>query len=89
MANNKSAEKRVRQNAVRHDRNRILRSSARTAIKKARQAIDSGDQAAAKEAVQNAERTLDRAAQKGALHANNASRRKSRIMLAYSKRFAG
>ena len=85
MANIKSAEKRARQNIKRYERNRVLRSSARTAIKKARSAIDAGDRAAAEEAVRKAVRALDRAASKGAIHANNASRRKSRIMLALNK----
>lgn len=88
MANIKSAEKRARQNAGRYERNRILRSGARTAIKKARVAIDSGDSAAAKEAVERAAHALDRAAAKGVIHQNNAARRKSRIMQAYNRQFA-
>ena len=88
MANTKSAEKRARQNVRHYERNRILRSSARTAIKKARAPIDAGDAAAAHEAVLKATYVLDRAASKGVIHSNNASRRKSRIMLAYNKAFA-
>ena len=88
MANIKSAEKRARQNAGRYERDRILRNSARTAIKKARAAIDSGDSAAAQEAVLKAAHTLDRAAAKGVIHQNNAARRKSRIMKAYNRQFA-
>jgi small subunit ribosomal protein S20 len=85
MANIKSAEKRARQTVKRYERNRVLRSSARTAIKNARAAINAGDRAAAEEAVHVAVRTLDKAASKGAIHANNAARRKSRIMLALNK----
>ena len=47
MANIKSAEKRARQSVRRHERNRIVLTSTRTSVKKARAAIDSGDQAAA------------------------------------------
>ena len=85
MANIRSAEKRARQNVKLFERNRVLRSSARTAIKKARAAIADGDRDAAVEAVQNAQYSLDRAASKGAIHRNNAARRKSRIVHALNK----
>ena len=85
MANIKSAEKRARQSVKRQDRNRILRSSARTAIKNARATIASGNLDAATEAVAVAGRALDKAASKGAIHPNNASRRRSRITLALNK----
>lgn len=88
MANIRSAEKRARQNIKRYERNRILRTAARTSIKNAREAIESGDSVAAQEAVLKAEIALDRAASKGVIHSNNASRRKGRIMLAYNKAFA-
>ncbi len=84
MPNNKSAEKRVRQSEKRYAQNRVYRSSARTAIKKARVLVEAGDPAAS-EAVTKAVQALDKAAQKGAIHANNASRRKSRLMLALNK----
>lgn len=79
MANTKSAEKRSRQTPVRTARNRVYRSSARTAVKKARLAILNGDPNAA-ELVRNAERALARAAQKGVIHRNNAARRTSRLV---------
>ena len=88
MANIRSAEKRARQNVKRYERNRLLRTTARTSIKRARAAIQSGDSAAAQEAVAKAEIALDRAASKGAIHKNNASRRKGRIQMAYNKAFA-
>lgn len=84
MANTKSAEKRARQNAARTSRNRVYRSSARTAIKKARLAIESGDPNAP-ELVRNAERVLARAANKGAIHQNNAARRTGRLMVMLNK----
>ncbi len=78
MANTKSAEKRNRQRLVREAANRVVRGGARTAIKKARVAIAAGDPDAG-ELVRLAERALDKAATKGVIHANNASRRKSRL----------
>jgi small subunit ribosomal protein S20 len=59
-------------------RNRVVRGSTRTAIKKARVGISAGDPNAL-ELVRAAERALDRAATKGVIHANNAARRKSRL----------
>ncbi|MBX3014501.1 MAG: 30S ribosomal protein S20 [Caldilineaceae bacterium] len=84
MANIKSAEKRNRQAPKRTARNRIVRGSTRTAIKKARTAIESND-ATSVEAVKSAIQTLDRAATKGVIHKNNAARRKSRLMQALNK----
>jgi small subunit ribosomal protein S20 len=84
MANIKSAEKRNRQRIQREARNRVVRGRARTAVKKARIAIDSGDPNA-QELVRAAEEALDRAASKGVLHENNASRRKSRLYQALTR----
>jgi small subunit ribosomal protein S20 len=84
MANIKSAEKRIRQAPRRASRNRTLRSGARTAIKRARTALE-GTGATSAEAVQAAIQTLDRAAAKGVIHPNNAARRKSRLMQALNK----
>jgi len=55
-------------------------SRARTAVKKARQLIDAGQIEEAQEAVRLAVVALDKAAQKGIIHKNNAARRKSRLM---------
>lgn len=79
MPNIKSAEKRVRQSEKRRVQNRVYRTAARTAVKKARTAIDSGNPDS-REAVLNAIQALDKAAAKGTIHANNAARRKSRLM---------
>jgi small subunit ribosomal protein S20 len=84
MANIKSAEKRNRQRIKLEAQNRIVRGSARTAVKKARQAIETGDANAA-ELVRLAEKALDKAATKGVLHGNNAGRRKGRLHLALNK----
>ena len=74
MANKKSALKRMRQNEKKRLHNRLFRGRARTEVKKARLAIDSGDVELARAV------TLDKAASKGKIHKNNASRRKSRLM---------
>lgn len=75
-----SSLKRVRQS---HRRNAILqprRSAARTHVKSALLAADSGDADATRKAVAEASAALDRAAKVGAIHPNNAARRKSRLM---------
>ena len=79
MANIKSQIKRNRQNEKRRVRNRIYRGRARTFVAKARVAIESNSEEA-KEAVLQAVSALDKAAEKGILHKNNAARRKSRLM---------
>ena len=84
MANSKSALKRIRTAEKKRLRNRPFRSAARTYVKKAELAIVAGDQAEAKEAVATAVSTLDRVAQKGVIHRNNAARRKSRLMAKYN-----
>lgn len=80
MANTKSALKRIKQNEKRRLRNRVYRGTARTSIRDARLAIASGEIDEAREATMKAVRALDKAAEKGVIHKNNASRRKSRIM---------
>lgn len=80
MANIRSAIKRVRQSARRRVRNRIVRSSMRTFVKKARTILEEGDTAQAAGAVREAISALDKAAQKGVIHRNSADRRKSRLM---------
>lgn len=82
MANIKSQIKRNRQNEKRRLRNRMFRGAARSAVRNARAAIASGDVAASREAVLAAVSRLDKAAEKGVIHKNNAARRKSRLMKA-------
>lgn len=80
LANIKSQIKRNRQNEKRRIRNRVFRGRARTFVQKARVAIDSGDPEQARTATLEAISELDRAAEKGVIHKNNAARRKSRLM---------
>jgi small subunit ribosomal protein S20 len=85
MANHPSAEKRNRQRIVRTERNRAAKSALRSAIKKARGAVGSGDAAKAKESVGSAEKALAKAAAKGLIHPRTASRTASRIAKALAK----
>ncbi len=80
MANIKSQIKRNRQNEKRRLRNRYHAGRARTFLKKARVAIESGEVQDARAATIQAISALDRAAGKGVIHPNNAARRKSRLM---------
>ncbi|MEL7060697.1 MAG: 30S ribosomal protein S20 [Acidobacteriota bacterium] len=79
MANSESAKKRIRQNEKRAARNRWHRSRMRTAIKKLRAAIASGDAAAAQQLLPGTLGLVDHTAQRGVIHANAASRTKSRL----------
>ena len=79
LPNIKSAAKRVDVSERRRKRNRVYISAARTRIRRAEQLIEQGDADAAALAVGDAISTLDRAANKGILHPNNAARRKSRL----------
>jgi small subunit ribosomal protein S20 len=80
LANIKSQIKRNKQNEKRRQRNRVYVGRARTFVKKARLAIDSKDAESAAEATRLAISALDKAAEKGTIHRNNAARRKSRLM---------
>jgi small subunit ribosomal protein S20 len=80
LANIKSAIKRNKQNEKRRLRNRIYRGRARTFITKARATIKTGSVEEARAATIQAVSALDKAAEKGIIHKNNAARRKSRLM---------
>jgi len=80
LANIKSAIKRLRSAERRQLHNRVYIGQARTAVKKARHLIDQGHIEEARTAVQVATKVLDKAAEKGIIHKNNAARRKSRLM---------
>ena len=80
MANTKSALKRIRSSEKRRVRNRQVRSETRTYIKRARAQIEAGELEEAQQSVAQAVRALDKAAEKGIIHKNNAARRKSRLV---------
>lgn len=77
MANIKSQIKRIKTNALRTDRNRAVKSELRTWIRKFTAAAESGDAAAAQDALKVASTKLDKAVSKGVIHANNAANKKS------------
>jgi small subunit ribosomal protein S20 len=79
MANTDSAKKAVRKIERRTAVNRSRRSQMRTYVRKVEEAIAAGDQGAASAALRVAEPLVMRAAQKGIVHANTASRKVSRL----------
>ena len=79
MANTSSAQKAVRKIERRTEVNRSRRSQMRTFVKKVEEAIASGDASAAAQALHAAEPLIMRAAQKGIVHKNTASRKVSRL----------
>ncbi len=76
----KSAQKEVRATERKRLRNQPILSLCKTNITKAETLIFSGDLEAAQKAVEAAISSLDKAAEKGIIEANNAARRKSRLM---------
>jgi small subunit ribosomal protein S20 len=70
----------VRSSARKRERNRIVRSAARTHIKMVHKLISEGKLEEAQAAAKAAIRSLDKAAEKGVIHKNNAARRKSRLI---------
>jgi small subunit ribosomal protein S20 len=85
MATHKSALKRARQNIKRNARNRALRSTLRTAIKKYQALLDANDYEAAQAGVPGLYRAIDRSVTKGILHKRTAARYKSRLTGALNK----
>jgi small subunit ribosomal protein S20 len=79
MPNIASAKKRMRQDAVRRDRNRTRRSKLRTSLRKLNEAIESGDMDSVRESWREAQSMLDRTAQSGVIHRNLAARKKARL----------
>jgi small subunit ribosomal protein S20 len=80
-----SAEKRNRQAQKRRVRNMAVRTGVKTAVKKVREAIAKGDTAGAKQLLHAAEKAIDKAASKGVVHKNAASRKISRLAKAVVK----
>ena len=79
MANHKSAEKRVRQNAKRNEINRSNRSKLRTSIKKLRTSVAASDKTGSLELLNPTVSLIDKAVNKGIIHKNTAARYKSRL----------
>ena len=85
MANIKSAKKRIEVSARNAERNKAIRSSVKTAVKKVYAAIDANDKEAAKAALVNATSVIEKATSKGVYHKNYAARKVSRLNLAVNK----
>lgn len=79
MANSPQAKKRIRQTERRTAVNKARRSRIRTHVRKVEEAIASGDQAVAREALRAAEPEIMRGVVKGVTHKNTASRKVSRL----------
>ena len=79
MANSAQSKKRARQAVRRTDINKARRSRIRTFLRTLEEAIESGDKAAAQEALRAAQPELMRGVTKGILHKNTASRKMSRL----------
>ena len=79
MANIKSQIKRNLTNEKARERNKAAKSSLRTAIRKFREAAESGDAEATRVQLREASRRLDQAATKGVIHKNAAANKKSAL----------
>ena len=82
MANTKSADKRARQSEIRRERNGAARARMRSAVKKLRQAVATGNKAQAGELLPGTLKLVDATAQKRIVHRNTADRTKSRLVKA-------
>jgi small subunit ribosomal protein S20 len=87
LANIKASIKQIRQDRRRTARNKPVRSSLKTFVKNARGWIDNGDETTSVEAMRIAVSKLDKAAEKGIIHKNQAARRKSRLMKKFNAKF--
>ena len=85
MANKRSSKKDLRRTAKRTVRNRSARTALKTYVKKVRTAAASGDANEVQTALTTAQKMLDKAAQRGIIHKNQAARRKSRAAKAANK----
>lgn len=79
MPNTKSAQKRMRSNERKELRNKSYKSSVKTAIRRLVESLESKDPEVINPALSRACAKLDKAAIKGIIHKNTASRKKSRI----------
>jgi small subunit ribosomal protein S20 len=79
VANIKSQLKRIKTNEKRRLRNKAVKSSLKTAVRRFREAADAGDTERATVLMRDATRKLDKAVSKGVIHRNQAANRKSAI----------
>jgi small subunit ribosomal protein S20 len=79
MANTAQSKKRARQSVARQDINKARRSRIRTFLRKVEEALASGAQPAAAEALKNVQPELARGVSKGVMHKNTVARKMSRL----------
>ena len=79
MANHKSAIKRARQNIIRQSRNKSVKTRTKNIVKSVRSAVDQNDSDLAINRLNTAKSMLAKAAKKGVIHSNAASRKISRL----------
>ncbi|MFC1409861.1 30S ribosomal protein S20 [Streptacidiphilus sp. N1-12] len=79
MANIKSQIKRIKTNEKARQRNKSVKSSLKTAVRKAREAVEAGDFEKAIVLTREANKKLDKAASKGVIHKNQAANKKSAL----------
>jgi len=77
VANIKSQLKRIKTNEKARQRNKAVKSSLKTSVRKFRAAADAGERETAVQAMTVAARDLDKAVSKGVIHSNQAANRKS------------
>jgi small subunit ribosomal protein S20 len=85
VANIKSQQKRIKTNEAARLRNKAVKSGVKTAVRKVREAVAAGDKDKATELVRAASRSLDKAASKGVIHANQAANKESALAAAVNK----
>lgn len=79
MANHKSAIKRARQNTIRQNRNKSVKTRTKNVVKSVRSAVEQNDSDLAVKQLNTAKSMLAKAAKKGVIHKNAASRKISRL----------
>ena len=85
MPQTKAAKKQVRASKPRQIRNKAVRSLCKSRVAKAEKMIVGGETDASQAAITEAVSALDKAVAKGVIHANNAARRKSRLVKKYNQ----
>ncbi|MEZ0065674.1 small subunit ribosomal protein S20 [Streptacidiphilus sp. MAP12-20] len=81
MANIKSQIKRIKTNEKARQRNKAVKSSLKTAIRKTREAVEAGDFEKAGVLAREASKELDKAVSKGVIHKNQAANKKSALAI--------
>lgn len=79
MANIKSQMKRIKTNEKARQRNKAVKSTLKTAIRRTREAVEAGDLQKAATAQAEAGKKLDKAVSKGVIHKNAAANKKSAL----------